>query len=263
MIYFLSDFHWGASWKNVDHELRSGMIIQFLRKIKKDATQLYLAGDTFDFWFEYKNAVPKKGLDLIFLLKEMESNGCKIIILDGNHDFAINGFLTNSGFLVEKGPLAISLNGYKIYVSHGDELMSDDIGYQILKKILRSRIISFVFSLIHPDAGLYGAYIFSGISRTYTEQKKPGIRFFKNLEDLSENGYEIFLLGHYHNPVYEKIGNSSHYFSLGDWIKNFSFVSFDGLNLIQQIAYIENEMLKFRELKKVILEKKENNVQEI
>ena len=253
MIYFISDIHWGARWSNVDHALRRRAIEGFIDIIKDNAKEVYLVGDTFDFWFEYKHSVPRLGLEIIRLLKKLTDVGCKITILDGNHDFALGQFLKDQGFIVACGPIEISLNEYKVYISHGDELMTDDKGYMLLKSLVRSKPIGCLFRFIPSDIGLPLAYRFSSISHLYTEHKKLKPEFYLNVNKLAASRYKVLLLGHYHYPIYEGINNDSHLFFLGDWIKNFSFVTFDGTDLSLQRMKIVDDSMDFEILKTISL----------
>ncbi len=172
---------------------------------------------------------------------------------EGNHDFALGQFLKEQGFNIAYGPIYLDLNGYKTYVSHGDELMTDDRGYMMLKAMVRSKPIGCLFRFIPTDIGLPIAYRFSSLSHLYTEHKKLKPEFYLNVNNLAASGYKVLLLGHYHYPIYEQINNNSHLFFLGDWIKNFSFATFDGNSLALQRMKIAGDSMNFEILSSIPL----------
>jgi UDP-2,3-diacylglucosamine hydrolase len=226
--YFFSDAHLGLGSREEDHhkELR---LIRFLNFIQRDAAQIYIVGDLFDYWFEYKTVVPKRYFRLFTKLSELTEQNIRLFFIVGNHDFWVkNYFHDELGMEVHVHPMDVKISGKRFLIHHGDGLLQGDLGYKILKKILRSKTNIFLFSLIHPDVTGWLARWSSKTSRQYTSTKKyesTGMVDFATRK--IKEGFDFVIMGHNHVPLCQTI-ESGVYVNLGDWIFENTYAVFDG-----------------------------------
>ena len=237
-IYFLSDFHLGAP--NAEASLvREKLIITFLEEIKTTAAQIFIVGDLFDFWYEYKKVVPKGYVRILGKLAELTDAGIPIHFFVGNHDMWMKDyFQTELNIPVYFEPLAFECNHKKILVGHGDGLGPGDEGYKFIKKIFRNKACTWLFGILPPFVGMGIAHYFSRKSRAQTgqtnevflgEDKEWLIVYCK--EVLQKEYFDYLIFGHRHLPIDFKLNEKSRYINLGDWIKYFSYAVFDGENV--------------------------------
>ena len=167
-IYFLSDFHLGAP--DVAASLiREKKIIRFLDEIKASAAAIYILGDIFDFWYEYKKVVPKGYIRLLGKLAELTDAGIPIHVFIGNHDMWMSGYFEQAlNIPVNHEPKIFTFNNKRFYLGHGDGLGPGDNGYKFIKKVFRNPICKWLFGWIHPDIGIAIANYFSKKSRQKT-----------------------------------------------------------------------------------------------
>lgn len=237
-IYFLSDFHLGAP----DHAasiVREKRIVNFLDEIKSDAQQVFIAGDLFDFWYEYKKVVPMGFVRILGKLAELADAGIAIHFFVGNHDMWMNGYFEKElGVQVYHHPAEFEINGKNFFIGHGDGLGPGDTKYKFIKKIFRNKFSQRLFGFIHPGAGIGMANYFSRKSRMATgitdekflgEDREWLIIFSKEL--LKTKHYDYFIFGHRHLPLDFQLSATSRYINLGDWINYNSYAEFDGENL--------------------------------
>ena len=239
MIYFISDIHLGLFERSKDRQTEE-LLMRFLEKIKNDAETLYIVGDLFDYWFEYKSVIPKYFYRTLTKLSELSEAGVKIEYLMGNHDFGHFQFFEEElGIKIEKDDIRREYNGKMFYISHGDGKANNDTGYRILKKILRSGWANFLFRLIHPDFGIKLAHSSSKTSRNYTDTKNYGKS--EGLDEFAENkiseGFDFVIMGHRHRLIFKNIRNGV-YINLGDWISNPHYAVFDGMEM--QLLEVRN-----------------------
>jgi len=229
--YFFSDAHLGIGSQEEDlqKELR---LIRFLQSIRKDAAQIYIVGDLFDYWFEYKTVVPKRYYRLFATFAELAEQHIRLIFIAGNHDFWVqNYFHDEFGMEIHIHPVDAEIGGKRFLIHHGDGLLNDDLGYKILKKILRSKINIFLFSLLHPDLAGWLARWSSKTSRQYTSKRNyesSGMVDFA-AQKIRE-GFTYVIMGHNHVPSRQDIGTGV-YVNLGDWITENTYAVFDGKQL--------------------------------
>jgi UDP-2,3-diacylglucosamine hydrolase len=236
--YFFSDAHLGLGSPEEDHqkELR---LIRFLDFIQHDAEQIFIVGDLFDYWFEYKTVIPKKYFRLFTKLAEITEQGIRVCFTTGNHDFWVKDyFRTELGMEVYLDPIETEIRRKRFLIHHGDGLLKGDIGYKILKKILRNRLNIFLFSLIHPDVTGWIARWSSRTSRRYTNNRtyeSSGMEEFaaQKLQD----GFDFVVMGHNHISSSQKIGTGV-YINLGDWIFENTYAVYDG-NKIELKKYTD------------------------
>ncbi len=234
-IYFLSDFHLGAP--NAQSSLvREKKIIAFLDEIKADAEQIFIVGDLFDFWYEYKKVVPKGYVRILGKMAEITDAGIPIHFFVGNHDMWMRDyFQTELNIPVYFEPVPFTFNHKKFLVGHGDGLGPGDHGYKFIKKIFRNKLSNWLFGILPPYIGMGIANYFSRKSRAQTgatnevflgEEKEWLIIYCK--EVLQNEYYDYLIFGHRHLPIDFTINEKSRYINLGDWIQYFSYAVFDG-----------------------------------
>ena len=166
-IYFASDFHLGVP-THKDSLVRERLIVSWLDSIKEDAKSIYLLGDIFDFWFEYKTVVPKGFVRLLGKLAQLTDSGTEIYILKGNHDMWMYDYLPKEiGVKIINDRTLLEENGRKIFLAHGDGLGPGDIGYKLIKKIFASKFCQWFFSRLHPNFGI-------GIAQFWRRQRMAG-----------------------------------------------------------------------------------------
>jgi UDP-2,3-diacylglucosamine hydrolase len=235
--YFLSDFHLGAPTHS-ESLVREKRIVQFLNEIKTDAEQIFIVGDLFDFWFEYKLVVPKGYVRILGKLAEITDSGVPVHFFVGNHDMWMkNYFEKELNIPVYYEPKSFIINSKKFLIGHGDGLGPGDGGYKFIKKIFRNKLCQSLFGMLPPRIGIGLANYFSKKSRAKAgqadevflgEDKEWLIIYCK--EELQKQHYDYFIFGHRHLPLTIALQNNSTYINLGDWIKYNSYAVFDGAN---------------------------------
>lgn len=236
-IYFLSDFHLGAP-NAAESLIREKKIIRFLNEIKEDAAQVFIVGDLFDFWYEYKKVVPRGYVRILGKLAELTDAGIPVHFFVGNHDMWMKDYFQKElNIPVYFEPVAFEFNGKKFLVGHGDGLGPGDHGYKFIKKIFRNKACNWLFGILPPYVGMGIANYFSRKSRAQTgqsnevflgEEKEWLIMYCK--EVLQKDFYDYLIFGHRHLPIDFTLNKKSRYINLGDWIKYFSYAVFDGEN---------------------------------
>lgn len=233
--YFVSDVHLGAPALKNNRE-RELAFVDWLNEIKKDATHLFLMGDIFDFWFEYKTVVPRGFTRTLGKIAELSDAGIEVHYFTGNHDVWVFDYLPNElGLILHRAEFRTELNGKKFFLAHGDGLDLSDKGYLLLKKIFTSRLLQWMFARIHPNFSLSFGHGWSKHSRiskgmTGEEFKGPeseGMFIFAE-SVLKKESFDYFVFGHRHVLVDVPIGEKSRYINLGDWMYHFSYGVFDG-----------------------------------
>lgn len=234
-IYFLSDFHLGAP----DHARsleREKKIVAFLEEIRKDAAVIFLIGDLFDFWYEYKTVVPRGFVRLFGKLAELTDSGITIRFFVGNHDMWTNGYFEEElNIEVYHDVHPFEFNGKKFLIGHGDGLGPGDHRYKFLKKVFRNRMSRALFGALHPRWGIGLANYFSRKSRAATgtgderflgEDREWLIAYCRQV--LQKEHVDFFIFGHRHLPIEFRLSEKSMYINTGDWIKYCSYATFDG-----------------------------------
>lgn len=237
-IYFASDFHLGAPDAEKSR-VREKRILQWLEMVEKDAQHIFLVGDIFDFWFEYKHAIPKGYTRLLGKLAQLTDKGIGISVFIGNHDMWMNGYFEEElNIPVYYEPQTYTLGTKSFYIGHGDGLGPGDHGYKFLKKIFRNPVCRWMFSAIHPSWGISLANYFSRKSRAKTGMELEKFLGEENewlaiysKEQLQLQHFDYFIFGHRHLPLDIKLAENSRYINLGDWINYFSYAVFDGTNV--------------------------------
>ncbi|MBV9987566.1 MAG: UDP-2,3-diacylglucosamine diphosphatase [Chitinophagaceae bacterium] len=234
-IYFLSDFHLGAPDYSSSLQ-REKKIVRFLDSIRHDAAEIFIVGDIFDFWYEYRKVVPKGYVRLLGKLAELTDAGIAIHVFVGNHDMWMSGYFEKElNIPVYHQPKTFDWNGKKFYLGHGDGLGPADYGYKFIKKIFRSPVCQWLFGQLHPSWGIGLANYFSRKSREKTgnsdekflgEENEWLAVYCKDI--LKHEHFDYFIFGHRHLPLDLPLPGSSRYINLGDWIRSFTYAVFDG-----------------------------------
>ncbi|HNV50323.1 MAG: UDP-2,3-diacylglucosamine diphosphatase [Bacteroidales bacterium] len=239
MIYFASDLHFGIPDRKSSAQ-REEKFIRWLDLIKNDAVEIFLMGDLFDFWFEYKTVVPKGYVRLLGKLAEITDSGIPIHFFKGNHDMWAFDYLEKEiGMTMYRQPIERVIGGKRFFLAHGDGLGPGDRGYKFLKNVFELKINQFLFRWLHPDIGVWLGLYWSAKSRyaNLIKEAERGEEYdFQNARiavycrDILSQGRQIdyFVFGHWHVVNMEKIGDNSYYIHLGDWLTNFSYGVFDG-----------------------------------
>ena len=233
-IYFASDFHLGVPDYKSSLE-REKKIVAWLNVIAKDAYSIYLLGDVFDFWFEYKHSIPKGFIRLQGKLAELSDNGINIYMFTGNHDmWMFDYFPREFNIPVFREPQELIVNNRKFLIGHGDGLGKGEAGYKLLKMIFTNKICQWLFARIHPNLGISIANKWSNKSRItsssgtyeFLGEKERLLNYCKELENSNHHNYYIF--GHRHLPMEIKLSENCLYINLGDWVNFSKYGEFDG-----------------------------------
>jgi UDP-2,3-diacylglucosamine hydrolase len=232
MIYFASDFHLGMPEGKPSQD-REKKICNWLDEVSKDATQIFLLGDVFDFWFEYKTVVPKGSVRFLGKLAELTDKGVDIQVCVGNHDLWMRNYLVEEcGIQIFREPKIIQSGDKKIYIHHGDGLGPGDKKYKFLKKMFLSPINQWLFSKIHPNLGVRMARYWSKSSRKSTpswekEYRGDGVEYLTLHcnEVLKSQHIDYFVFGHRHLELDITLDNGvSKYINLGQWFTGSRYI---------------------------------------
>ncbi len=224
-IYFASDFHLGAP--DYDRSLeREKRIVAWLDHIQKDAEEIYLVGDIFDFWFEYKRAIPRGFVRLQGKIAELTDAGIPVHLFTGNHDMWIFDYLPQElGVQLYREPIEKTFFGKSFVIGHGDGLGPGDKGYKFLKKVFNNPFCQWCFARLHPNFGIWLAQKSSKTSRAYTgksdevyhgDENEWLVQYCKS--ELEKKHTDYFVFGHRHLPLNIDLNEKSKYINLGEWI---------------------------------------------
>ncbi len=231
--YFVSDVHLGWPDENTSRE-REKKFVEWLEHIEKDAGALFLVGDIFDFWFDYRHAVPRNFTRTLGQLARMADKGIKLFFFFGNHDMWIKDyFARETGMEIIPDDAEVLINGTKIYIAHGDGLGPGDKNYKRLKKLFRHPVAQWLYRWLHPDIGIPLAGSFSRMSRQSSNPKISRFRgpdkehlIIHSRKILENEHFDYFIFGHRHHTVTYELKPGSVYVNLGDWIQYFSHAEF-------------------------------------
>ncbi|NCX95232.1 MAG: UDP-2,3-diacylglucosamine diphosphatase [Chitinophagia bacterium] len=235
-IYFASDFHLGIP-NLAESKARERKICTWLDSIAADAAIIYLVGDIFDTWFEYKNVVPRGFVRLLGKLAQMTDSGLRIEAFTGNHDLWMdNYFETELQIPVHKKEIKITVNNTTLLIAHGDGLGPGDNGYKLLKAVMSNPLSQWLYRRIHPDTGVAFASYLSRLGPKHADSpEKPFLGKDKEwlvqycLQTLQTEKIDYFIFGHRHLALeYPLEDTGSMYINLGDWIKYDTYAEFDG-----------------------------------
>ncbi len=233
-VYFASDFHLGVPdpQKSRARELR---IIEWLESIRHDSAAIFLLGDIFDTWFEYKEVVPKGYVRLLGKIAEIADSGVRIDLFTGNHDFWMKDYFQNElGTRVHFSDILLRIEEKTFNIGHGDGLGPGDHRYKALKKLLSSPISRFFYLLLHPNIGMRVASYFSQRGQKHDENHRETYKgadqeyLVRYAQDKSDEDIDYFIFGHRHIPIHYQLSSGATYYNTGDWIRYESYVEYDG-----------------------------------
>tara|TARA_B100001059_G_scaffold73116_1_gene70455 strand:- start:14211 stop:14966 length:756 start_codon:yes stop_codon:yes gene_type:complete len=237
-IYFTSDNHLGLP-NAVESRDREKHFVSWLEEARKDAAAIYLLGDLFDFWFEYKTVVPKGFVRVLGKLAELSDSGIPITFFVGNHDLWMRDYFQKElGIVVHHQPVELNVNKKKFFIGHGDGLGPGDQGYKRMKKLFTNPFSQWFFRWLHPDWGVrLGQYLsqknklISGEEdvKFLGEDKEWLVAYSQ--KKLKEEHFDYFVFGHRHFPMEIELNQNSKYINLGDWITHNTYAVFDGTTM--------------------------------
>jgi len=245
-VFFASDFHLGNASEAVNAE-REKTIIRWLDSIEPEAQAIYLVGDLFDFWFEYKSVIPRGYVRLMGKLAALRDQGIPIYFFTGNHDmWMFYYFEKELGIPVYKKPIQREILGKQFYIGHGDGLGPGDHGYKFIKKVFANPVCQWLFARLHPNFGFGLARFWSGKSRA----SNPPLEAWRGAanewlltyanEQLDSQPADFYVFGHRHLPIDHKLKNGkSRYINLGEWMNFNSYAEFDGKSM--SLKFFEKE----------------------
>ncbi len=236
-IYFISDAH--LAFKEDEFEKRKrGKLLDFLEYIREEGNtgELYLLGDIFDFWFEWRHVVPKYWFPVLFQLRKLIESGIAVSFITGNHDFHTGTYLEKEvGIRCYNENKEFEVEGKRFFVAHGDGLAKEDRGYRLLKKIIRNRVSIFLYKTFIPaDLGMQIARWTSHSSRQLLKIEKHGWaeEYYRYAQRKFDSGFDYVIMGHIHFPmVRESENNGKTYLNCGDWMSQFTYGKYDGTQL--------------------------------
>jgi UDP-2,3-diacylglucosamine hydrolase len=224
--YFISDAHLGIESQQKE-ELKQRRLIQFFKAIEADADQLFIVGDLFDFWIDYRWVIPRGYLPILSALRELSEFGVKVSIIAGNHDFWLGNFFTQDmNIAIHNKPLDLTLHGKRFYIAHGDGLNRKDFGYRFLKLILRNPVTYTICRLLHPDVIFTLARWCSTLSRGQRPDFDIQEPYIEHARELFMKGYDYVIFAHTHNPI--KLNENQHtYINIGEWINRCTYAVYN------------------------------------
>lgn len=231
LTYFVSDVHLGLDVK--DPAARERRFVDFLKGLPQETSALYMLGDIWDFWYEYRDVVPRGYVRVFAALQELMDRGVNVYFFQGNHDVWTYGYFEELGMKRLEQPTLVEIGGKNFCLGHGDGLGPVPFGYRFLRGVFHNKVLQFLFSLLHPWIAFgFGngwsrgnrlahdkAYVFAG-------KDEPLYRFAENY--CKEHEVDYFIFGHYHADVCIDMPSGAQFRVLKDWMDGFSYISFDG-----------------------------------
>ncbi len=227
-VYFLSDCHLPLIVKHGQEDW-TPRVLRFLREEACKANTLFLVGDLFDFWFEWKRSVPSATFKVLAELHNMVNSGKRVIYLGGNHDGHVGRFLTEeAGIEVHRKPVVAEIENKRFYILHGDGVAPSDHGYRMLRALVRWKPTEAIYRLVHPDFGIWFAHKVSRFSRysggmLFDGDENPYLDFGRKILD---KGNDFVVMGHMHKAA-EIRTEGGGFFAIGDWIESGSYGVFE------------------------------------
>ena len=238
-VYFASDFHLGAPNHPSSLE-REKKIVQWLDSIKYETDLIFMIGDIFDFWFEYRHAIPRGFIRFQGKLAELRDMGIQIVFFIGNHDMWMFDYFTKElDIPIYRQPQVWEINDTKLLIAHGDGLGPGDLQYKFLKKIFRNPLCQWLFARLHPNLGLgLGSYL-SRSSRAKKMKHRKFEEFRGDDEWLiqychsieKQNHHDYYVFGHRHLPLDITINEQSKYINTGEWLEACTYACLEGEKL--------------------------------
>ncbi|QKG79292.1 UDP-2,3-diacylglucosamine diphosphatase [Tenuifilum thalassicum] len=255
-IYFASDLHLGLP--NLEKSLpREKMFVSWLDEIYPSTSELYLLGDIFDFWFEYRRVVPKGYTRFLGKIAQFTDSGIPVHFFTGNHDvWMFDYFEKELGVTIHREPIVRELLGARFLLAHGDGLGPGDPGYKLLKRIFTSPTLQWLFAKLHPNFSLWFGNQWS-VSSRYSKEithnfrgEEEQITKFSRIK-LSDEHFDFFIFGHWHSPIIYPLADNSNLTVLGDWLVSNTYGVWDGeqFNLMRYNPNGQDEVISSASLK--------------
>lgn len=249
--YFASDFHLGVNARLTSVE-REKQICRWLDFVSPDAAAIYLVGDVFDYFFEYKTVIPKGFNRLFGKLQELRDGNLPIYFFTGNHDmWMFRYFEEEMGIPIFREPIIREIDGKTFYIGHGDGLGPGDYGYKFIKKVFANKTCQWLYARVHPNVGLPMMRFFSSKSRDaqdpaveaqFLGEDKEWLVLYAN-KKIEQINADYFIFGHRHLPIDWQLKNGkSRYLNLGEWMYANTYAVFDGSDISLQV--FENQGVK-------------------
>ncbi len=235
LYYFVSDVHLGLDYK--DPAARERKFASFLKGLPENTKALFLLGDIFDFWYEYKNVIPRKFTRTLGALAELVDKGVEVYFFNGNHDiWTYSYFQDELGLKILQQPCVLDLGGKKFCLGHGDGLGEGDWGYKLLNATFKNRFLQWLFSGVHPRWAFGLAHLWSRHNRLMHEEDnwvwkgedERIVKFANSLQKEHNGTIDYFIFGHFHYKTHLKLSLAGEMFLLGDWIHKSNCLVFDG-----------------------------------
>lgn len=236
-IYFASDFHLGLPTGSSPLE-REKRVVRWLNSVADSSKEIYLLGDIFDFWWEYKKVVPRGFTRFLGTISELTDSGIPVHFFTGNHDLWAGEYLVEEcGMTIHRAPATVVFNDKKFHLAHGEGLGTKSVGYKILLSIFRNKPLQVLYSAMHPSIGMGIGHKWSlssrlgkGITKGFLgDEKEDLIRYARTV--LTKVDIDYFIFGHRHLAMNYKLAPNSEIIFLGDWIRNGSYAEWDGITL--------------------------------
>ena len=237
--YLISDVHLTLQ-DNQEEQNRRKLLFQFINMVQVTGGTLYIVGDLFDFWFEYRQVVAKGYLDVISQLYMLRNSGVEIHFILGNHDYWADDFFAKYlGFHVYQEAADVEIGGRRVHLTHGDGLLPSDRGYRLLRLVLRNRLTIFLYRWFHPDLGIALAQYASRLSRKYNpDDGREDYKFNGLMGYVQEQwaaGADIVVMGHYHVNRWQTNTEGKSFLCLGGWINHYTYAR----TLYGQVALVK------------------------
>lgn len=236
-IFFSSDFHLGLPAGTPPLE-REKKVVAWLNSIAGDAKEIYLLGDIFDFWWEYRLVVPKGFTRLLGTVSSLTDSGIPVHFFTGNHDMWIGNYLSEEcGMTLHTAPITSDFDGKKFHLAHGEGLGTKERGYKILLSIFRNKTLQKMYSALHPSIGVgighgwsLNSRLGKGINKEFIgEENEDLIRYASGI--LENENIDYFIFGHRHLAMTYRLKQGSEIVFLGDWITSGNYAEWDGEKL--------------------------------
>lgn len=243
LYFFVSDIHLGLNYK--DPKARERKFAKFIYSLPDNTKAVYLLGDIFDFWYEYKDVIPRGYTRVLGALANAVDKGIKIYFFNGNHDIWTYHYFQNEvGLEVLQQPYVMEINGKWFCIGHGDGLGEGDRGYKLMNSIFKCKFLQFLFSCIHPRWAFLCAHKWSKHNRlvknlpyTFKGDGESIVKFSESFQKQRKESEKIdyFIFGHYHFKTRYELKSSGTLFMLGEWINGSDYLLFDGSELKEKV----------------------------
>ena len=224
-VFFISDAHLGV--KKKEEKQCEERLLDFFEYVGEKGNILYIVGDLFDFWFEYRSVIPRRYFSILVALKRLVNRGVHVGYVTGNHDFWMANFFEDElGIQIHREALDIKVDKNRLFIAHGDGLAKKDSGYRMLKKILRNPLNIRLYRILHPEVGFALALLFSNLSRNHREIKNRDEEYIQYAKNRFSEGFDGVILAHTHRPQ-EFHENDRTYINTGDWMNHLTYGKFE------------------------------------